>query len=152
MRISKEGLEELKKRLENLILEKEETQKRLKIARSFGDLRENAAYTEARNTLTVIEDKIAELQKAILSAQIVNSTAKTNKVISFNSFVKVLNCDTDQKHEYKIVGAMESDLTKNLLSEDSLLANAMMGKLEGDSFEFETVDGDIRSYKILEVS
>ncbi|MCD6412102.1 transcription elongation factor GreA [bacterium] len=149
--ISKEKYEELKKELERL--ENEEMKKislRLKAAEEEGDLSENAAYAQAREDQQMLLKRISELKKILKESKIVetDSKRKTSQV-QFGSKVKV-KVDGQIK-EFKIVGPQESNPKEGLISNESPLGKALMGKKANDEIELETPAGK-KKYLILEVS
>jgi len=149
--ISKEKYEELKKELERL--ENEEMKKislRLKAAEEEGDLSENAAYAQAREDQQMLLKRISELKKILKESKIVESDSKRKTFeVQFGSKVKV-KVDGQIK-EFKIVGPQESNPKEGLISNESPLGKALMGKKANDEVELETPAGK-KKYLILEVS
>lgn len=150
MRITQEGFLKLQEDLQQLNNELKEALERREIARSYGDLSENSEFTESSAAVTTLTTKIELTKKAIMNAQIIDHVVQDG-IVAFNSSVTILDLDTDVEKTFKIVGETESDVSAGLLSEQSPLAIAMWGKVEGDLFELETRDGNIRSYKIIKI-
>lgn len=146
--ITKERLEELKIELES---EKKDGRNdiadRLKRAKEFGDLSENAEYSEAKEAQAKLESRIIELENIIRNAVLIKKT-HGKKTIEMGATIKV---EKDKKvFEYTIVGSNEANPEKRLISNESPLGSAFIGTKEGDEIEVETPRG-IAKYKILEI-
>lgn len=120
----------------------------LEYARSLGDLSENAEYQEARELQAATEERIRKLEDIIKRAKIISHTKGDE--IDFGSVVVIKKTDSDDKHEYTIVGSEEADMRERKISHVSPLGSAMMGKKKGDEFTFETPSGK-QNYKIVSV-
>ena len=146
------GLEKLK---EELVFLKEK--KRPKIvasiaeARSHGDLKENAEYHAAKEQQSHNEGRIQEVEDLIARANVIDVTKIVNdsKVI-FGSTVYLVNLDTDEKIDYKIVGKDEADLKKKLIYFKSPIGKALIGKNKGDLVEVNTPSG-VKNFEIKDV-
>lgn len=124
--VTEEGLNDLKKELENLIhVTREEVIEELKAARAQGDLSENADYDAARDHQAKVESRIKELEHQIKNAEIISDRKKTNYV-RIGSTVEIQELDTKQKDVYKIVGSVEADPLNGLLSNVTPLAEAIL--------------------------
>ena len=112
-------------------------------AREHGDLKENAEYHAAREQQSFIEGRIRELEDKLGRAQIIDVTEmpKTGKVI-FGTTVKVEDDDTGEELEYKIVGDDEADVAKRLISVNSPIARALIGKEVDDEAVVQTPGGE----------
>jgi len=149
--VSQEKFDEMVKELENLkTVRRTEIAKNLEYARSLGDLSENAEYQEARDLQAATEERIKKLEELVKNTKIVTDGKKKNEV-SFNSKVSIKKEDSDDVHEYTIVGSEEADMRVKKLSHISPLGNALMGKKKGDSFTFETPSGK-QTYTIEKVA
>ncbi len=119
-------------------------------AREHGDLSENAEYKAAREKQSFIEGRIAELEDKIARANVIDVKSLSGKVVKFGATVTVVDEDTDKESTYQIVGEYEANLDKGKLAVNAPIARAMIGKEEGDSFQFQSPQG-MRSYEILNV-
>jgi transcription elongation factor GreA len=120
-------------------------------AREHGDLKENAEYHAAREQQSFAEGRIMDIEGKLSHAQVIDVAAvpHTGKVI-FGVTVDLINVDTDESVTYRIVGDDESDAKNNLISVNSPIARALIGKMEGDAVLVRAPGGDIE-YEIDEV-
>lgn len=148
--LTEEGLNEIKKELEYLKLEKRpEVITALKEARALGDLSENAEYDAARSEQATVEAKIIELESMIEHAVIIKEV-KTDKV-SIGNTVKIEYVGDDETDVYSIVGSKEADPFNNRISNESPIAQAIIGKKVGDIAKVASPNGEYE-VKILEIS
>ena len=125
--LTKEGKEELEKRLEYLKLEKRaEITERIKTAREFGDLSENAEYDAAKNEQAMIEGEILEIEQKLKYAVIID--AKKGGVVSLGSKVEFVDNDSGETYVYEIVGTTEADVEQGRISNESPIGNALLGR------------------------
>ena len=138
-------------------LEQLKSQERGKIAkiideaRELGDLKENAEYHAAKDRQGLMEARIAELTDIVGRAQVVDPAKLAHERISFGSTVILTDQDTDEEIKYTIVGGQESNPKNGLISIQSPLARALMGKEEGDEVEVTLPNGK-KIYDVEEVS
>jgi transcription elongation factor GreA len=145
--LTPEGLEKLKKELENLTtVKRKEIAARLKHAISFGDLKENAAYSDAKEEQGFLEGRISELKGIISSAKLIEK--KNTKDIQIGSTVLV--CCGGKKEKFHIVGPEEADIFCGKISHQSPLGKALLGKTKGSKVDIKTLDGKIE-YEIIEI-
>ena len=119
-------------------------------ARELGDLKENAEYHAAKEKQGLMEARITELQDVVGRAQVVDPSKLPHTRVSFGSTVVLTDNDTDEEVKYTIVGAYESDPAKRLISIQSPMARALLGKEEGEEIEVSLPSGD-KTYDIEEV-
>ncbi len=111
-------------------------------ARAHGDLKENAEYHAAREQQGFIEGRIKELEYSLSHAQLIDvSTLKAGTKIVFGATVELLDIDSDEEVTYQIVGDLEADIKKGLISISSPLARALIGKNEGDTVTIVAPNG-----------
>lgn len=130
--------------------ERPETVVALDEARQLGDLKENAEYHSAKEKLKLIDVQIAELSNTISKAVIVDPSILPHDRVSFGSTINLLDVETDDEFTYTIVGGVESNVEKGLISFNSPLAKQLMGKVEGDEF-IATLPGGTKTFEILKV-
>jgi len=146
--LNRESLEKLKKELNYLkSVKRMEVAKQLGQAAGFGDLTENAAYQEARESKELLERRILELEKKIEEAVIVKKPQKSNQV-RLSSTVLV---ESPQKRiEFKIVDPEEADPLRGKISYDSPLGKNLLNKTKGSVVEVKTPGGKVK-YKIIQI-
>jgi len=120
-------------------------------AKSHGDLRENAAYHEAKLNQSRIEGRISDLEKVLERAKVVDRPAGAGESAHLGSKVKVKDLEWGEDMEFNLVGSFEADPANDLISITSPLGAAMLGKVAGEEFEVEAPAG-IQKYKILGIS
>lgn len=148
--LTEKGLDEIKKELDFLKLEKRpEVILALKEARAQGDLSENSEYDAARNEQALVESKIAELEKMVENAVVIKEV-DTDKV-SIGTSVKIEYIDDGETESYMVVGSKEADPFENKISNESPIAQAIMGKKIGDVVSVASPNGQY-SVKILEIA
>ena len=139
--LSKEYLEKLEDELEYLKTKRRpEIAEKIKIARSFGDLSENADYDEAKNEQGEIESRIAKVEDMIRNAKTIEVDVNSDEVGVGNT-VKVYDEEFDETLDYKIVGTAESDPVKGFISNESPVGAALLGKKVDDRVEVATPNG-----------
>ena len=120
-------------------------------ARAHGDLKENAEYHAARELQGFIEGRIQELEAALSYAEVIDtSRLNPNGRIVFGATVELVEEASGSEVTYQIVGDLEADIKQRLIAVNSPLARALIGKSEGDSFEFQAPNG-VKSYEIVAV-
>ncbi|MFG1500551.1 transcription elongation factor GreA [Halobacteriovorax sp. XZX-3] len=142
--ITKQGYDIIQTELDHLIkVEREELKVTIAEARELGDLKENAEYHAAKEKQGVVEGRISQLQGILAHCEVIDpSTIKSDKIV-FGATVTILNIETDESQTIKIVGESESDMKKGLISYNSPLGKALIGKEEGDEVVVRAPKGDI---------
>ncbi len=146
-----EGAEKLRAELDKLKKEKPLVSQAIAEARDHGDLKENAEYHAAREQMGFLEGRIQDIEGRLSNAQIIDIKAiqPGDKVI-FGVTVSIVNCETDQKVTYKIVGEDEADVPAGKISFTSPIARALIGKEVGDTVIVKAPSGDVE-YEIDDV-
>ena len=148
--LTEEGLEEIKKELDELILVKRpEVINALKDARAQGDLSENAEYDAARQEQAIVESRIKELEVMLENATII--TKVDTDVVSIGTKVTLEYVDDDDTEEYSIVGSKEADPFANKISNESPIAKAIMGLKVGSVVSVDSPNGKY-DVKILAIN
>ena len=131
--LTKEGKEELEKLLEFLkVVKRAEITERIKTAREFGDLSENAEYDAAKNEQAMIEGEILEIENKLKYAVIIKDSQIKKGVISLGSKVDFIDEETGELSTYEIVGTTEADVELGRISNESPIGNALLGRKAGD--------------------
>jgi transcription elongation factor GreA len=120
-------------------------------ARSHGDLSENAEYHAAKESQSLNEGRIQDLESMIARAEIIDVSKLSGDKIKFGATVKLVDEDTEQEKIYQIVGDPEADVKSGRVSISSPVARALIGKGVGDTVEVSTPGGG-KSYEIVEVA
>src|SRR6516225_1676031 len=119
-------------------------------ARTHGDLSENAEYHAAKESQSLNEGHIAELEDKLARAEVIDVTKLSGDTIKFGATVTLVDEDTDEKKVWQIVGEPEADAKKGKISITSPLAKALIGKTKGTSVEV-VAPGGAKAYEILKV-
>ena len=131
--ITREGLERLRAEVEELeTTGRHEGAERIRVAREWGDLKENAEYHDAKNSLALLERRITVLREKLDNAVVVDAAPANGDVVAFGSKVEVVDEASGRTAEYTLVGSTEADLSAGLLSAESPVARALFGAREGD--------------------
>ena len=147
--LTSEGLDEIKKELDHLkLVKRPEVINALKDARALGDLSENAEYDAARNEQAIVEGRIVELEAMIENAVVIEK-ADTD-CVSIGTKVKIEYVEDNDTEEYSIVGSKEADPFQNKISNESPIAQAIMGLKVGDIAHVSSPNGQY-DVKILQI-
>lgn len=146
-----DGKAKLEQELEYLKAEKrKEVVERIKIARSFGDLSENSEYDSAKEEQAFVEGRIVTLEKMIRNAVIIQEDETNSSVVSLGKSVKFKELPDGDEELYTIVGSAESDPFEGKISNDSPMAQSLLGKSVGDKVTVQTPGGEMK-VEILEI-
>jgi transcription elongation factor GreA len=138
--LTKEGKEELEKRLEYLkVTKRAEITERIKTAREFGDLSENAEYDAAKNEQAMIEGEILEIENKLKYAVIIKESKKGT--VSLGSKVDFLETESGELLTYEIVGTTEADVESGRISNESPVGNALLGRKVGEEITVKVPAG-----------
>ena len=122
----------------------------IEVARGHGDLSENADYSAAKEEQGLIEAKIRELEAKLTLAEVIDPTKLSGSRVSFGATVTIEDTETGDEQRYVIVGEHEADIKKGLIAVSSPIARALIGKSEGDEFDFTAPNG-VKTYSIEKV-
>ena len=149
--LTKSGLHEKQEKLEYLkVVRRGEISEQIKEARAFGDLSENAEYDEAKNEQARVENEIANLEKILRNATVVDDTEIDLSRVGIGTTVKILDVEFNEEEEYHIVGSIEADADRGQISNESPVGAALMGKKVGDVVDVES-PGGVFQVKIIDI-
>jgi transcription elongation factor GreA len=149
--LTPEGLEELKSKIEHLSTERrQEVAERIRAAREFGDISENAEYDDAKNEQAMLEKQIADLEDKLRSATVVE-TSGSSDIVTIGVMVHVKDQKTDKSTKYKIVGSAEANPSEQKLSNESPVGKALLGRKRGDVVSVPVPRGPARKLKITKI-
>ncbi|MCI7805362.1 MAG: transcription elongation factor GreA [Oscillospiraceae bacterium] len=150
--ISREGFEKLQEEYTRLVtVRRAEVAQKLKEARSFGDLSENAEYDEAKNEQALLEAQIAQLEETISNAEVVDDDKISVDEIGIGSIIKIKRVGTEDVETLQIVSTTEADVDGGKISDDSPIGKAAMKKKVGDIFIVEAPVGELR-FEVMDIS
>jgi transcription elongation factor GreA len=149
--LTPEGYEKLKHEIEHLSTAKRrEVAERIRVAREFGDIAENAEYDDAKNEQMLLEHRIATLEERLRHAHVIDKKSIAKDVVSVGSKVKLRDVDAKQTVEYHIVGSAEANPAELRLSNESPVGKALLGRKRGEEVVFATPRGE-RKLKITKI-
>lgn len=151
MPISRMGYDKLRKELEHLERrERHDVIKAIEVAREHGDLRENAEYHAAKERQGHIEGRILELKDKLSRAEVIDCSEVECSRAVFGTVVTMLDLDEDIEVTYQLLGPEESDVKKGVISVQSPLGRAIIGKMVGDEIKVVTPRG-IREFELIRI-
>lgn len=124
-------------------IKRKEVVERIKIARDFGDLSENAEYDSAKEDQAFVEGRISTLESMIRNAVIINANELNNDIVRLGTTVTFLEIPDGDKESYTIVGSAEADPLEGRISNDSPIAKSMIGRTIGDRVKVLTPGGEM---------
>ncbi len=150
--LTKEGYAKLETELDGLkTVKRKEVAEKIKEARGFGDLSENAEYDEARKEQAEVEARITKIEHILRNAEVVDESEIDMEHVSVGSVVKVFDQEFEEEMEYHLVGATEADPFEGKISMESPIGKALIGKEVGEKVLIEVPDGMI-NLKVLAIS
>ena len=145
-------LKELEAELEYLKTEKrKEISEKIKVARGFGDLSENAEYDEAKKEQGEVEVKIVNLENMLKKAKVIDEDEIDTSKVTVGTKVKILDIDFEEEMEYEIVGSTEASPEKNKISDESPLGKAIIGATPNETVTVSAPNGEYQ-VKIISIS
>ena len=152
IKLTEEGLKKLQDELENLkTAGRTEIAEKIKVARGYGDLSENSEYDEAKNEQAKIEARIVELESMLDNVEIIAEKKSAGKTVTVGSKVKVFDTEFEEEMEFRVVGSAEVDPANCLISDESPVGKALIGRKVNDVVKAEAPDGEIE-FKIIAIS
>src|SRR5947209_6648918 len=149
--LTPDGYKKLQAEIEELsTVRRREVAERIRIAREFGDIAENAEYDDAKNEQMLLEHRIATLEERLRDARVIDKKSVPKDVVSVGSHVKLRDVDAKKTFEYDIVGSAEANPSENKLSNESPVGKAIIGKKKGETVEVAAPRGKLK-FKILEI-
>ena len=150
--VTHEGYKKLEQELDSLrTVKRKEVAEKIKVARGYGDLSENAEYDAAKEEQAIVEARIADLEATLKVARIIDDDDLSAGTVSIGMRVRILaeGDDEDEAEEYDITGSTEADMDMNRISDESPVGAALVGHKAGDEVEVTLPNGNIIDYKIL---
>ena len=152
MPISRMGFDRLRKELENLERrERHDVIRAIEVAREHGDLKENAEYHAAKERQGHVEGRILELKDKLSRAEVIDCSEVNCSRAVFGTVVTMLDLDEDGEVTYQLLGPEESDVEKGVISVQSPLGRAIIGKEIGDEIKVVT-PGGIREFELMNIT
>ena len=128
-----------------------EVQERIKEARSYGDISENAEYDAAQDEKAELDEKISRLEELLNMAVVIEDEDIDTEFVGVGLTVKVKDLEFGDEAEYSIVGSSEIDPDKFYISSESPIGKALVGKRQGDVAEVGLPDGSTIKFEVLEI-
>lgn len=148
--LTQQGVDELKDELDELIGQRGEIADRIKTAREFGDLAENAEYSSSRQDQERNEARISEIEHILANVQVITASHKSGRVV-LGSVIKLESADGKTTKQFQVVGTVEADPLNGKISDESPIGQVLIGKKEGEKVEIKT-PAETATYTIAEVS
>jgi transcription elongation factor GreA len=149
--LTADGYKKLQQEIDVLRNDKRrEVAERIRVAREFGDIAENAEYDDAKNEQAMLEHKIAQLEERLLSARVITKKEISKDAVSVGAHVRLRDMQANKTFEYHIVGSAEANPAENKLSNESPVGKAIIGHQKGDVVEVSAPRGSLK-FKILEI-
>ena len=149
--LTPEGYEKLRQEIEHLSNDKRrEVADRIRVAREFGDIAENAEYDDAKNEQALLDHRIATLEERLRSARVLEKSDVKKDEVSVGAKVRLKDMETNKTVEYRIVGSAEANPAELKLSNESPVGKAILGKKKGEVVEVAAPRGALK-FKILDI-
>ena len=150
--LTPDGLQKLKDELDVLTTDKRrEVADRIKEAREFGDIAENSEYEDAKNEQAMLESRIAQLQEKLRMASVIETKDLSTDVVQIGSVVHVKDEKTGKSIKYTIVGSAEANPQEQLLSNESPVGRALIGRKRNETVAVKVPRGPARKLKITKI-
>lgn len=150
--ITPEGLEKLKEEIEELsTVKRREVAARIKEAREFGDISENAEYDDAKNEQAQLEAQIVQLEERLRRSTVVEDVPADKGEVAFGSIVHIKDQDSGDSRKFQIVGSTEADLAGGKLSSESPIGAALIGGKVNEIVTIPAPRGPEKKFKITKI-
>ncbi|MBI4898608.1 MAG: transcription elongation factor GreA [Actinobacteria bacterium] len=150
--VTREGYEKLQAEIEDLAGRgRREVADRIREARDFGDISENAEYDAAKNEQAMLESRIAMLEDKLRSAVVVEEGEVGSDVVGVGTTVHLKDQKTEKSSKFKIVGSSEADPANGKLSNESPIGKALIGHKRNDVVKIPVPRGPARQLKITKI-
>ncbi len=151
--LTPEGYKKLEEELRTLKVEgRTEIAEKIKEARSYGDLSENAEYDAAKDAQAAMEQRITTIENMLKNAQIVSESDVSTDVITIGSKVKLFDVEFEEEVEYTIVGSTEANPDDGRISDESPIGSAILGHKADEVVDVVLPNGETIQFKVLEIN
>ena len=151
--LTPEGYKKLEEELETLKVEgRKEIAEKIKEARSYGDLSENAEYDAAKDAQAAMEQRITQIENMLKNAQIISESDVSTDTITLGSKVKIYDIEFEEEAEYTIVGSTEANPDDGKISDESPIGTALLGRKVNETVDVTLQGGEVIQFKILAIS
>ena len=150
--VTREGYDKLVHDLDELrTVKRKEVADKIKVARGYGDLSENAEYDAAKEEQAVVEARIADLEATLIVARVIDDSELSGDTVSIGMNVTIQE-EGEEPESYDITGSTEADMNLNRISDESPVGAALIGHKPGDEVDVTLPNGSIVTYKLLTVT
>ena len=150
--VTREGYDKLVHDLDELrTVKRKEVADKIKVARGYGDLSENAEYDAAKEEQAVVEARIADLEATLKVARVIDDSGLSGDTVSIGMNVTIQE-EGEEPESYDITGSTEADMNLNRISDESPVGAALIGHKPGDEVDVTLPNGSIVTYKLLTVT
>lgn len=150
--ITPEGLKKLEEEIEHLsTVRRREVSERIREARDFGDISENAEYDDAKNEQAMLEQRIAQMEERVRRATVIKASDLDTGVVSVGVKVHVKDQKTGDSRKFQLVGSAEANPSEDKLSHESPIGKALMGRKRGEIVDVEVPRGGRTKLKITKI-
>ena len=150
--VTREGYDKLVHDLDELrTVKRKEVADKIKVARGYGDLSENAEYDAAKEEQAVVEARIADLEATLKVARVIDDRELSGDTVSIGMNVTIQE-EGEEPESYDITGSTEADMNLNRISDESPVGAALIGHKPGDEVDVTLPNGSIVTYKLLTVT
>ena len=149
--VTRKGLQDLQEELDNLkSVKRKEVADKIKVARGYGDLSENAEYDAAKEEQAFVEARIADLEAMVKTARVIDDSELNLDTVAVGMHVVIREPDCDPE-EYDITGSTESDVNKGKISDESPIGKSLLGHHVGDLVEVPLPNGNTITFEVMEI-